>query len=100
MQLTVRTVRWSVHALIKLAEVRKYVAQDKPQAAARLALRITNSVNTLVTFPYSGREGGLAETREWTIPGTPYIATYSVGDSHMQILSIHHGMTEQGGAKG
>ncbi len=88
-----RTVAWSREALQQLAAIRKFVSEDKPGAAFKLALRIRNSTNILATFPDSGRVGLVPETREWVVPGTRYIATYSVTEDQVRILSIHHGMT-------
>ncbi len=72
-----RTIRWSRTALMQLAEIRQYVAQDKPVAAAKLARRLRTSVNLLADFPYSGRTGLTPDTKQWVIPGTCYIATYA-----------------------
>lgn len=88
-----RTIRWSRTAIQQLAAIRRYVAQDKPIAANRLALRIKNSVNTLANFPDSGRAGFIDKTRQWVIPGAPYIATYAVDADEVRVLSLHHGMT-------
>jgi plasmid stabilization system protein ParE len=88
-----RTIRWSRTALLQLAEIPRYVAQDKPVAAGKLALRIKNSTNFQASFPDSGRVGLTPETRQWVIPGTRYIANFSVDAEELRILSPHHGMT-------
>jgi len=89
-----RTVAWSREGLQQLAAIRRFVSEDKPGAAFKLALRLRNSTNILATFPDSGRAGLTPETRQWVIPGTRYIATYTVTGEQVRILSIHHGMTD------
>jgi toxin ParE1/3/4 len=89
-----RAVRWSETALRQLEAVRQFVEQDKPIAAFRLAYRIRNSTNILANFPDAGRVGPALGTRQWAIPGTRYIANYTVVGNEVRILSLHHGMID------
>jgi toxin ParE1/3/4 len=95
-----RTVRWSRTALLQLAAIRDQIAKDEPKAAVKLALRLRNSTNSLATFPLSGRAGLTPATRQWVIPGTQYIATYSSSEEEIYVLSLHHGMTNWTAATG
>jgi len=82
---------WSPLALARLAEIRAYVALDKPDAAARLAARIVAMVETLRDHPYLGRAGAEPGIRELVIGGTPYIVLYRVRGNRLVILNVWHG---------
>ena len=84
-------VVWSPLALARLAEIRAYVALDKPDAAARLAARIVAMVETLREHPYLGRAGAEPGIRELVIGGTPYIVLYRVRGNRLVILNVWHG---------
>jgi toxin ParE1/3/4 len=56
-----------------------------------VAARIKESVNRLINFPLSGRSGRVPETREFVIPGTSYIAAYTIPGDEVQIAAILHG---------
>jgi toxin ParE1/3/4 len=82
---------WSWRALARLRDIRAYVANDKPDAAARLATRIVTVVEALKSHPYLGRAGAEPGIRELVIGGTPYIVVYSVKKSQVTISTIWHG---------
>lgn len=94
---------WSPKALRRLAEIRAYVAKDKPDAAARLATRIVAVVEALRNHPHLGRAGAEAGIRELVIGGTPYVVLYSVKKAQVTITTIWHGAqsrrTTRGSAK-
>jgi toxin ParE1/3/4 len=82
---------WSPRALAGLKEIRTYVARDKPEAAARLAMRIVSLVAALREHPYLGRTGGEPGARELVVGGTPYLIFYRVRAKRVTILTIWHG---------
>jgi toxin ParE1/3/4 len=82
---------WSVRARRRLREIRAYVAQDKPDAAERLATRIVALVELLKEHPYLGREGSKPGVREFVPGGTPYLIFYRVRARRVTILTIWHG---------
>ena len=84
-------VRWSPTAVSDLELIRDYIARDSPAAAGRIAARIKASVLRLSSFPLSGRVGRVPETRELVVPGTSYIAAYTIKDDEVQIAAILHG---------
>ena len=84
-------VVWTRPALRHLREAREYIAIDNPAAAADQIERIEKSVSKLVVFPMMGRKGMRASTREFPIPGTPYIVIYRVAKDKLQILAVLHG---------
>ena len=86
---------WSPLALRRLQEIHAYVAQDKPKAAERLAIRIVAVVEALGNYPYIGRVGAEAGTRELVIGGTPYIVLYRVERKRVVISTIWHGKQDR-----
>jgi toxin ParE1/3/4 len=82
---------WSRLARARLEEIREYVAQYKPIAAERLAIRIVALVEALREHPYIGRTGAAPGIRELVIGGTPYIVLYRIGEKRIVISTIWHG---------
>jgi toxin ParE1/3/4 len=67
---------WSPLARKRLPEIRAYVAEDKPDTAARLAMRIVALAEVLKEHPYLGRAGSEPGVRELVVGGTPYLIFY------------------------
>lgn len=82
---------WSARSRKRLEEIRAYVAEDKPNAAARLSARIVAIVEVLKDFPHLGRAGTGPGIRELVIGGTPYIIFYKVRGRRVTILTVWHG---------
>ena len=82
---------WSAQARARLQEIRAYVAKDKPEAAARLAVRIVAVVEALRHHPRLGRTGADPNVRELVIGGTPYVVLYRVSAKRVTISTIWHG---------
>jgi toxin ParE1/3/4 len=82
---------WSSLAVTRLQQIRAFVAQDKPEAAERPALRIVVVVEALRNHPRLGRSGADPDVRELVIGGTPYIVFYRVQRKRVTINTIHHG---------
>lgn len=81
---------WSPLARARLREIRAYVAQDKPDAAAKLATRIASLVEALREHPYLGRAGSEPGVRELVVGGTPYLIFYRVQGDRVTINTIWH----------
>lgn len=84
-------ILWSLRAQTRLTEIRSFTARDKPEAAERLAVRITAVVATLSDHPYLGRSGTEPGVRELVIGGTPYVVQYRVRGQKIKIVTIWHG---------
>jgi toxin ParE1/3/4 len=84
-------IRWSPTAASDLKSIREYISRDNPTAARKVAARIKEAVNRLIDFPLSGRAGRVLGTRELVIPGTSYIAAYTVQDDKIEIAAVLHG---------
>jgi toxin ParE1/3/4 len=89
---------WSPTAIENLIEIRTYIEQDKPSAAARVARKIVESVQGLARHPYLGRPGHDPGTRELVVTGTPYLVPYEVYKGRMVILAVLHGARLNPGA--
>lgn len=83
-------VKWTEHAIFDLEQAEAYIAQDNPQAAAGVILKIIDAVWLLKDQPGLGRAGRIPGTKELVIPNTPYIAPYRVKDDAVQILRVYH----------
>lgn len=81
---------WSPLARARLREIRAYVARDKPDAAAKLAMRIVSLVEALREHPYLGRAGSEPGVRELVVGGTPYLIFYRVHGERVTINTIWH----------
>src|ERR1017187_2201752 len=84
-------IRWSPTAVSDLEAIRDYIALDRPSAAHKVANRIKESINHLIYFPLSGRAGRVPGTRELVIPGTSYIAAYTIQGDEVLIAAVLHG---------
>ena len=86
-------VRWTADAADDLEGICDYIAQDRPEAARRVAQSVIERIGTLKAFPQLGRSGRVAGTREITFTPLPYVAVYEVLDAQdeVRVLRILHG---------
>ncbi len=84
-------IRWLDQAVFDLVAVRNYIAQNNPRGARLVAQHIREAVAMLGDYPAAGRPGRVANTRELTITGTPYILPYRVRGEMVEILRVLHG---------
>ena len=82
---------WSRRAIRHLTNVRDYIAQDSPEAAAGVATKILESVERLTKHPNLGRPGRIAGTRELVIPGLPYVIPYRIHRNRVELIAVFHG---------
>ena len=81
-------VVWTVRALQDVEEIYRYVAADKPDAAARLAGRLLESGDQLEAHPYLGRAAQTEGIRELVVG--KFLLLYRVRDE-LEILTVTHG---------
>ncbi len=81
------------HAVADLEDILDWIARDSPRVADAVVSRILTSVERLGTFPEMGRIGRDPGTREWVVPGLPYIAVYELRpeDESLVVIAIFHG---------
>lgn len=84
-------IKWHRKARQDLREVRAYIAEDNPKAAAKVAQSILQAVERLADNPGIGRPGRVMDTRELVITGTPYLVPYRIVGDAIVILRVLHG---------
>ncbi|MGB0694418.1 MAG: type II toxin-antitoxin system RelE/ParE family toxin [Rhodospirillaceae bacterium] len=87
---------WSLASRNKLIEIRHYIAEHNPTAAAAIASKILVAGNSLREFPRRGRPANQPNIRELVISGTPYLLIYQVDEGNrISILNIWHGAQDR-----
>ena len=84
-------VRWTAPAAQNLQEITHYIRKDNRSAARAVAKALFDAANGLENFPYRGRVGRIAGTRELVISGSPFLIVYEVTAVAIHILHIYHG---------
>ena len=88
---------WTRPADQDLDSIWEYLSQQNNRAAEQVQNRILKAVEKLSDFPYIGRPGHLAGTREMVIaqPRYPYIVIYGVVETaqptEVVIYRVFHG---------
>ena len=84
-------VVWTPRALHHLVQLRAYIARDRPEAASTLAERLLTAAERLADMPNLGRPGRVSGTREFVVPGTPYLIVYRAKADRIEIVAVFHG---------
>lgn len=87
-------VIWSRRALENLKEIRRYIAQSRPQAAAKAATRIRKTRDLLRRHPLAGHAGREPGTREVVVDGL-YIVIHRVTEEAVEILAVVDGRRDR-----
>lgn len=90
-----RLVVWSKRARDDYLEIIRYIADDDPDAAERVADRFDEAAAALADSA-TGRAGRVAGIYEKILPGLPYILAYEIlilpeGGEMIAILHVIHG---------
>jgi toxin ParE1/3/4 len=83
-------VKWLRTALRNLEVEAEYIAQENPEAAARVVERVRDAVQKLADHPALGRSGRVSGTRELVVTGIPYIVPYRVRGNVVEVLRVQH----------
>jgi toxin ParE1/3/4 len=67
----------------------KFIQQNNPTAARKVAKTVLERIEQLATFPGLGRSGEVTGTRELISP--PYVVVYRSMDEIIEILYVWHG---------
>jgi len=84
-------IKWSQLSAERLTDIVKYISEDNPDAARKLAESILTSVEKLIKFPKSGRivpELGVQKYREILVGN--YRIIYSIVEDSIQIHTVRH----------
>jgi toxin ParE1/3/4 len=85
----VRQIRWTTEASDQLEAAVKYIQQNNPAAARKVARAVIDRIEQLAVFPGLGRPGEVKGTRELVSP--PYVVVYRFTEEIVEILHIWHG---------
>ena len=76
-------------ARLQIDLIADYLNEHNPAASRRFHERLRTAYRQLSDFPLSGRRGTVANTRRLVV--RPYVLTYRVAASGVEILDIRHG---------
>ncbi|CAO3445569.1 plasmid stabilization system [Azospirillum argentinense] len=89
-------VVWRAAARADLVRILRYVSQENPVAARRLAQELVLAGDSLQVFPRRGRRGLVEGTRELVVV-RPYVIVYDIGeDETVSILRLWHSAQDRG----
>jgi toxin ParE1/3/4 len=88
-------IRLTKAAIKDLREAQAYIALDSPTAAKQVIVRIQRAVELISTRPEIGRPSEDRMTREWSVPGLPYMIPYRIVGDVVEIVRIWHTRRER-----
>jgi toxin ParE1/3/4 len=74
-----------------LEDIIDTIATHNPTAAEGVYRSVMGTARNLADFPDIGRVGRLPGTREFPLPGLPYLLGYQVISDTVTILAVFHG---------
>lgn len=85
-------LRLSDEAKADLRAIRDYLEPRSPQGYRRIITAVFSAFDQLEAFPFLGRTGEVADTRELTVPRTAYRIIYTLPDAyHIDVENVLHG---------
>jgi toxin ParE1/3/4 len=85
------TVVFREEALADLEEIAQYIAQHDPRAADRVVAHIHRTIyRTIAVLPLSGRLNSTNNTREYAVPGLPYLVIYMPTVEGVDVIAVFH----------
>jgi toxin ParE1/3/4 len=90
-------LRFTLEALTHIDGIHFYIEGKSPIAAKRILARLFSETDRLEQFPAAGHPVIVPGTREWNVPGLPYIVVYKIDDGRDQliVLGVFHGARER-----
>ncbi|WP_442582321.1 type II toxin-antitoxin system RelE/ParE family toxin [Mesorhizobium sp. ASY16-5R] len=73
-----------------LSALRAYIGVDNQNAADDVSGRLVKAFLLIRAHPEIGRPSPSGKTREWSVPGLPYLIPYKVRPGVLYILRIWH----------
>ncbi len=83
-------VRWAPRARDGFRLETRYIAQDSPDAARRVAEQVRRAAEILAIHPRLGRDGRVIDTRELVVPNSPFTVAYRVREQYVEIVGVVH----------
>jgi len=85
---------WDERAFAQVVEAVEYIALSNQTAADQLRHALDRTIEQLLRFPLSGREGRVPGTRELRVGRTPFLVVYRVEGERIRVLRFVHGARE------
>lgn len=83
-------IRLTPEARSDLAQIREYIAQDRPAAAERVLARLQQTILLLGSFPEIGPRWKGTDERAFSVSGLPYRVHYRIDPEYLVILTVVH----------
>ncbi len=88
-------LRYSRRAVRQISQIADYLRERSPAAARRVGDRLDTVIQLILERPHIGRAGAAVDTREFPVPGLPYIIAYRIRDRtgvdpELWIAGIYH----------
>jgi len=84
-------INFTPQALSDLQAIKSYIAEFNQSTANDVISRVLQVTRMFEQFPLLGREGKISDTREFSIPGLPYIVVYKIAsETDIDILTVIH----------
>jgi len=91
------TVVFREESLADLDEIAQFIAQHDPTAADRVIARIHGTIyNTIDVLPLCGRLNPANNTREYAVPGLPYLVIYVPVGAAIDVVAVFHTARDPG----
>jgi plasmid stabilization system protein ParE len=84
-------VNFTPRARDDLRAIKAWIAEDDERAADRVVSRIVQTAMMFGQFPMLGRPGQVGGTREFSVPGLPYLIVYVLtSETELDVLTVLH----------
>jgi toxin ParE1/3/4 len=91
------TVVFREEALADLDEIGRFIAEHDPIAANRVIARIHRTIyRTIAVLPLCGRPSPTNATREYAVPGLPYLVIYLPVPDGIDVIAVFHTARDPG----
>jgi addiction module RelE/StbE family toxin len=84
-------LRYEADARADLLNILDYGIDNNLSHPVAYMLGLRERLAHLADIEHPGRKGRVANTREWVVSGTPYIAVYQIAGDTLTILRVLHG---------
>ena len=83
-------LRYTPAAAHELEQVLASIAEQSPQGAGRVQLRIQKAINLLIEHPHSGQMTNRRQLRRIVAIPYPYLIFYEARESEVVIIGVRH----------
>ncbi len=84
----------TTNAILDIENIYNWIASDSIANAVSVKRRIAHAIDVrIASNPFIGRFGKIEGTREWVVPGLPYVITYRVDQAQntLTVAGVVHG---------